>query len=144
MEILPITEKNSEFIDNPLCREILFMTLDFYKITGFVPPWIGYFVRENGDLVGSGAFKGQPINGIVEIAYGTFEKYRNQGIGAAICNALVNLSLQTDPTVKIRARTLPEKNFSTRILQKNNFHLLGTVIDLEDGEVWEWEYKSIQ
>ncbi len=140
MELLPIVEENFEFIDNPMCQEILFMTLDFYKRIGFVPPWIGYFVKENGVLVGSGAFKGEPINSIVEIAYGTFEKFRNQGIGAAICNALVNLALQTDPSVKIRARTLPEKNFSTRILEKNNFQFLGIVIDQEDGDVWEWEY----
>jgi hypothetical protein len=33
-----------------------------------------------------------------------------------------------------------EENFSTKILRKNNFTLIGTVIDPEDGEVWEWIY----
>jgi hypothetical protein len=38
------------------------------------------------------------------------------------------------------ARTLPEKNFSTRILEKNAFKFMATVNDLDDGEVWEWEF----
>jgi len=50
--------------------------------------------------------------------------------------------LAKDRSVRITARTLPEKNYSTRILEKNNFVLLGFVTDPEDGEVWEWEYKN--
>ena len=144
MELIPIKEsldENKEFISNPLCQESLTMSIDFYKKVGFVPPWIGYYAKQNGDLVGSAGFKGQPINGTIEIAYGTFEKYRKQGIGTAICKLLVDLSLKTDPTVKITARTLPEENFSTRILKKNNFICIGTVNDPEDGEVWEWVFK---
>ena len=117
------------------------MTIDFYKKVGFVPPWIGYYVKQDGYLVGCAAFKGQPVNGTVEIAYGTFEQHRKQGIGTAICKHLVDLSLNTDPSVKITARTLPEENFSTRILKKNNFIFSGIVHDPEDGEVWEWVFK---
>ena len=147
MELLPIKEKpeeNEEFINNPLCGESIYMTLDFYKKVGFVPPWIGYYAKQDGDLVGAAGFKGQPINGMVEIAYGTFEKHQKQGIGTAICRQLVELSLKTDSSVKITARTLPEKNFSTRILEKNNFFFNGIVIDAEDGEVWEWVYKGYE
>jgi RimJ/RimL family protein N-acetyltransferase len=144
MELIPIKERldgNEEFISNPLCQESIYMTIDFYKKVGFVPPWIGYYVKQNGDLVGCAAFKGQPINGTIEIAYGTFEKYRKQGIGTVICRLLVDLSLKTDPFIKITARTLREENFSTRILEKNNFICIGTVNDPEDGEVWEWVFK---
>jgi ribosomal-protein-alanine N-acetyltransferase len=144
MQLLPIQEgadENKEFISDPLCQESLSMTIEFYKKVGFLPPWIGYYVKQDGDLVGCAAFKGQPVNGTVEIAYGTFEKYRKQGIGTSICKQLVDLSLKTDPTVKITARTLPEENFSTRILKKNNFIFSGIVDDPEDGEVWEWVFK---
>lgn len=118
------------------------MSIDFYKRVGFNPPWICYYATENNELVGCAAFKGKPVNGTVEIAYGTFEKCSNQGVGTRICNTLVNLSLKTDPTIRITARTLPENNYSTRILLKNKFQFLGNVIDPEDGDVWEWEYKS--
>jgi RimJ/RimL family protein N-acetyltransferase len=145
MIFIPIKEsleENQIFSRNPLYSEILQMTIDFYKKVGFVQPWIGYFVEENGDLVGSCGFKGQPINGIVEIAYGTFEMNRRKGIGTKICRKLVELSLKTDPNLQITARTLPEKNFSTRILEKNKFMFNGTVEDPEDGEVWEWVFKG--
>ncbi len=145
MELIPIKEtleENKEFISNPLSIETIQMTIDFYKKVGFVQPWIGYYAKENGELVGSGGFKGKPINGTIEIAYGTLEKYRKQGIGTAVCKHLVDLSLQTNPSLKITARTLPEESFSTKILKKNNFIFIGTVNDLEDGEVWEWLFNA--
>ena len=144
MTLLPIKgsiEENEAFVNNPACHETLGMCIAFYERVGYHPPWICYYAEENGELTGSGAFKGKPINGTVEIAYGTFENHRHQGIGTKICKLLVDLSLATDPSIRIKARTLPEKNHSTRILEKNNFILLGFVTDPEDGEVWEWEYK---
>ena len=144
MTLLPIKEtieENETFANNPLCNETLVMSIAFYKRVGFNPPWICYYAEENGELVGSGAFKGKPINNTVEIAYGTFETYQQKGVATRICKELVELSLTTDPSVRITARTLPEKNHSTRILEKNNFVLLGFVTDAEDGDVWEWEYK---
>src|SRR6266487_2416953 len=85
-------------------------------------------------------FTGAPQNGTVEIAYGTFEPYRQKGIGTEICKLLVEISLRTDPSVKITARTLPQRNFSTKILEKNGFEFSGVVNDPEDGDVWEWVY----
>jgi|SRR5258706_4779907 len=117
IQLIPIKkelEENQEFANNPLCNDTLSMTIEFFKRIGFVPPWIGYCVQLNGQFVGSAAFKGQPINGKVEIAYGTMEPFRNQGIGTQICKALVKLSLKTDPSIKITARTLPGNNFSTK------------------------------
>lgn len=145
MELIPIKERledNEEFMSNPIFQEITVMTIEFYKKVGFVEPWIGYYVKQNGHLVGSAGFKGKPVNGTIELSYGTFENFRKQGVGTKICKLLVDLSLKTDPSIKITARTLPAKNFSTRILEKNNFRLIGPVIDPEDGEVWEWTFNG--
>ena len=145
MKLLPIKEKledNETFSSNPLCAETLTMTIDFYKRVGFVQPWIGYFAEENGQIVGCAGFKGKPINGTVEIAYGTFEQYQKQGIATDMCKQLVELSRSTDPSIRITARTLPEENFSTSVLRKNNFLLTGVVNDPEDGDVWEWLYQN--
>ena len=147
MHLIPIKERledNEELSSNPSCQETIHLTIDFYKKVGFVQPWIGYYAEDNGDLVGAAGLKGPPINGTVEIAYGTFEKYRKQGFGTAICKHLVGISLKTDPSIKITARTLPEENFSTRILKKNNFIFMGIVNDLEDGEVWEWLFEILE
>lgn len=143
MELLTIKqffEENKVFEANPLCKESLYISVEFYKKIGYTEPWICYYVQKENELVGTAAFKGQPVNGKVEIAYGTFEQYRKQGIATEVCRMLVNLSLKTDPTIKIIARTLPEYNYSTQILKKNSFVFIGTVDDPEDGEVWEWEY----
>ncbi len=145
MKLIPVKkslDENEEFTNNPLCQDSIYMTIDFYKKVGFMPPWISYYAKQNENLVGCAAYKGQPINGSVEIAYATFKQCRRQGIGTGICKELVALSLKTNPSVRITARTLPEKNYATKILEKNNFELIGSVHDPEDGEVWEWEYKK--
>ena len=145
MQLLPIKqhlEENGEFVNNSSCKDTLHLTIDFYKRVGFVPPWIGYYAEDNGNLVGAAGFKGAPKNKKVEIAYGTFRKYEGKGIGTEICRQLVLLAIETDPEIIITARTLPEENASTGILKKNGFVLLGTVWDEEDGNVWEWEYKG--
>ena len=132
MHLLPIyksLEANEAFAKNPLCTESLGMCIEFYKRVGFTPPWICYYAEENGKLIGNAAFKGKPINNTVEISYGTMEDHRQKGVGTRICKKLVELSLATDSSVRITARTLPEKNYSTRILEKNNFVLLGFVTD---------------
>jgi len=143
MQLLPIletTEENQVFTGNLLCKDTVYMSIDFYKRVGFNPPWICYYVEENGELIGCAAFKGKPINGFVEIAYGTFEQHQHKGIATRICRQLVELALQTDPAVTITARTLPETNYSNRLLRKNGFVFTGVVNDPEDGDVWEWRY----
>jgi [ribosomal protein S5]-alanine N-acetyltransferase len=143
MRLLPIDideTKNAKFRNNQECVEILNVYPDYYQRVGYNKPWIGYFATVDGhEMVGGGGFKGQPQDGKVEIAYGTFKKYEGQGIGTEICRQLVLLSLQTDPSIRITARTLLENNASAQILKRNGFACTGMVFDEEDGEVWEWE-----
>ncbi len=144
MNLLPIKEHledNQEFTSNPDCQESIYMSIEFFQRIGYNPPWISYYAQLDGKLVGAAAFKGKPVDNKVEIAYGTFPAFQNQGIGAKIAGALVQLSLKTDPAVFITARTLMEENYSARVLRKNNFKLLGIIMDDDDGEVWEWEYQ---
>jgi ribosomal-protein-alanine N-acetyltransferase len=145
IELRPIKERisdNAEFLKIPECEESLSMSIQFYARVGYSLPWIGYYATRDGAIVGSAAFKGRPMHGRVEIAYGTFPDHRKKGIGAEICRLLVQLAIETDPSVTITARTLPEENYSTSILRKNNFLNRGVVTDPDDGEVWEWEYAG--
>ena len=107
---------------------------------GFNPPWISYYAEDNGHLIGCAGYKGAPKNGQIEIVYGTFPQHQQKGVGTRICRKLIELALLTDPSVNITARTMPENNYSSRILQKNNFQLMGTIMDEEDGVVWDWRY----
>jgi len=145
IELLPVKEllkDNGEFLDHPDCQESLEMSVLFYAKVGYRIPWIGYYATMNGKLVGAAGFKGKPVDGKVEIAYGTFPSFQKMGIGTALCRQLVQLAKATDPSVRIMARTLMEENHSAKILRKNGFIWQGIVTDEEDGEVWEWEYKD--
>ncbi|MBA4853091.1 GNAT family N-acetyltransferase [Emticicia sp. BO119] len=144
MELVPIREyldENDEWMKYPECQELVEMTVEFYERVGFTPPWICYFVKDNENIIGSAGIKGKPLNNTIEIAYGTMEEYRHQGVGTSICKSLVELSLKSDPSIKITARTLPQNKFSCRVLEKNNFTCVGIVDDPEDGEVLEWVYN---
>jgi len=143
MELIPIKEhliENETFLAHPDCKESLGMCIDFYKRVGFKPPWICYYIKQDDELVAAAAFKGPPVNNKVEIAYGTFPAYQQKGIGTRIAELLVQTALKTDPSVRVTAQTLMEENYSVKILRKNNFKLIGTAIDEDEGEVWEWEY----
>lgn len=146
MQLLPIDvdeTKNHKFFINPECISVLKVYPDYYKKVGYNPPWIGYFVTIDGnEMIGACGYKGKPKDGKIEIAYGTFEKHQNKGIGTEICRQLVLLSLQTDPAIKITARTLQDSYASIKILEKNGFECLGIVVDEEDGDVLEWELKK--
>ncbi|MBD0349955.1 MAG: GNAT family N-acetyltransferase [Flavisolibacter sp.] len=146
MLLLPIDideTKNARFSNNPECLEVLKVYPDYYKKVGYNKPWIGYFATLDGDeIVGCGGYKGKPKDGKIEIAYGTFKKYEGKGIGTEICRQLVLLSLQTDPSIRITARTFLENNASAQILKRNGFECRGIVYDEEDGDVWEWEFKK--
>lgn len=143
MKLIPINldeSKNIHFRAFPPCNEVLDVYPGYYQKVGYNEPWIGYFVSIDGnDIVGAGGYKGKPIDGKVEIAYGTFKPHEGKGIGTEICRQLVLLSLKTDPSIRITARTLTELNASTQILLKNGFECTGIVFDQDDGYVWEWE-----
>lgn len=106
-------------------------------------PWRdGFFVvdRSTSVAVGTAGFKGPPASdGAVEIAYGVAPTYQGRGYATEAANALIDYARDNGQARVIRAHTLPERNASTRVLQKCGFNHVGTVIDPEDGTVWRWE-----
>ncbi|QHT70792.1 GNAT family N-acetyltransferase [Rhodocytophaga rosea] len=146
MKLLPIEleeAQNQHFTTTAECVRVLTIFSEHYKKVGFTKPWIAYFVSDDTNaIIGGGGYKGKPNDNQVEISYGTFKNYQGRGVGTEICRRLVELALQTDPLVKITARTLPDNYASITILKRNGFTCLGTVLDPEDGDVLEWEYNK--
>ena len=105
-------------------------------------PWAGYLAEEDGGIVGTCAFKSPPISGAVEIAYFTFPEHEGRGVATRMARRLVELAVEHG-VATIRAQTLPERNASTRIIEKLGFELQGTVNHPEDGEVWEWRITRV-
>lgn len=127
---------------NESCRAAYAMQLLHYQKAGYEEPWVGYYARKDGMIVGCCAFTGKPNNGRVELAYFTFPENENKGIATEMCRALLAVAVKHDPAVLVTARTLPQSNASTRVLEKNGFRLTGPVSDPEHGEIWEWHYAG--
>lgn len=111
---------------------------NLYQTTPYQPPWIGYLVSEDDHLVGTCAFKGPPVEGLVEIAYFTFPGYEGRGVATRMAQRLIDLSLAEDPRVTVIAQTLPAFSASTSLLKKLGFVMRRSLVHPEDGLVWEW------
>ena len=111
---------------------------EYYVQIGYHLPWVGYFVIKENEVAGSCGFTGQPMEGKVEIAYWTFDKYENQGVATFARKELISTSQQHDPAIIITAKTAPKHNASTKILQYNKFTFTGKVQDHEIGDAWLW------
>jgi RimJ/RimL family protein N-acetyltransferase len=119
--------------------EILTATAAMYRVTGFEPPWIGYLAVHEDEPVGTCAFKCAPEDGKAEIAYFTFPEFENRGFATAMARQLVDMARAAVPSIVVTAQTLPVRNFSNRILERLGFKQVGTAVDADAGEVWEWQ-----
>ena len=89
------------------------------------------------ELVGWGGFKGPPNDGVVEVGYEIAEARRGHGLATAATKAMVAEALADDRVTTVIAHTLPERNASSRVLEKVGFAYVGPVT--EDGEaVWRY------
>jgi len=131
-------DKTNKIYSSTNCQQVIGMYEDYYPKIGFHLPWVGYFVVRQNTVVGSCGFMGQPKNGTVEIAYWTFKEFEGQGIASFSCNELISICKYTDPTIIITAKTAPEQNASTKILQNNGFVFSEIVQDEEIGDAWLW------
>jgi [ribosomal protein S5]-alanine N-acetyltransferase len=135
-------DKANELFASADCQELIASMASFYAVNGFVPPWVGYFVMRNNEVVGTGGFVTPPADGKVELAYWTFKAHEAQGISSFTCRELIRIARETDPSLMITAKTAPEYNASTKILQKNGFEFREIVEDHEIGAAWLWVLGS--
>jgi RimJ/RimL family protein N-acetyltransferase len=142
LKIIDINEdKTKEIYASPDCQQLIISMEEFYPKIGFNKPWVGYFIFKNNQVVGTGGFTGQPKDGKVEIAYWTFKEFEGQGVATFACKELIAISKGADPTMIITAKTAPEYNASTKILQNNGFTFSEIVQDDEIGDAWLWTLK---
>lgn len=125
-----------------IVADVMSAMADMYRATGYQPPWIGYLAFDHGACVGTCAFKTPPVDMRAEIAYFTFPGYEGRGVATAMARRLVEMALAELPGVRIFAQTLPERNASTRVLEKLGFQWTREIEHPEDGRVWEWEMKA--
>jgi len=104
-------------------------------------PWVHGFhvVDDTGATVGLGAFKGPPVDGVVEIAYAIEPDQQGKGHATAAARALAEFAFASGQVRVVCAHTLPDGIASQRVLLKSGFEKIGEVVDPEDGLVWRFE-----
>ncbi len=105
-------------------------------------PWvhaIRVLCRDNGAVVGSCGFKGPPVDGVVEIAYGIDRDHEGKGYATEVAQAFVDYASSNEEVRLLRAHTLPARAASRRVLENCGFRYVGETVDLEDGTVCRFE-----
>jgi RimJ/RimL family protein N-acetyltransferase len=97
-----------------------------------------FILKEEAVLVGSGGFKGKPRKASVEIGYEVAPAFRNRGFATEAAKGLIALAFSEPRVHLVRAHTLPERNASTRVLEKCGMSLAGVLDDPDDGPIWHW------
>lgn len=139
LKILTLKENQQEAPYNtPDCQQLLTIYEDYYSKVAFEPPWVAYMVMKEGQVVGSCSFVQPPKEGQVEIAYWTFQEFEGQGVASFACQELIKIAQEANPNLTLIAKTAPEKNASTSILEKNGFHYSKIVQDEDIGDAWLW------
>lgn len=118
--------------------EMCLATSSLLERLGYVDPWTGYVAVSSGEVVGVGAFVGPPKAGRVEIAYFTLPEHEGKGFASRTARYLVDIARTNPIPVEVFAKTMPEANASTRILERLGFAMVGVVTDDEIGDAWEW------
>jgi [ribosomal protein S5]-alanine N-acetyltransferase len=134
-------DKADSLFESAECQTLLQMYDEYYPKIGFNLPWVAYLILRENKVVGSCSYTGAPNNGKVEIAYWTFKEYEGQGIASFACIELIQIAQKADSNLTITAKTAPEHNASTKILENNNFIFTEIVQDHEIGNAWLWELK---
>ena len=99
-------------------------------------PWLGLWIcdRATGIVIGSGMYKGEPNGDGVEIGYGISPEWERKGAASALVAQLVAFATDNG-VIRVYAHTLPDNVASQRVLEKNEFSLIGPVHHAEDGDV---------
>lgn len=144
--LLPITaDGRCDGRDGPWpegTTDLLDATRQLYDELGFHLPWISYLAFLGDEMVGGGAFVGPPTSEGVEIAYFTRADREGRGHAGRTAAALIAIARGTDPALPVWAKTLPQHNASTHILERLGFIPTGIVQDHEIGDAWRWELAA--
>ena len=139
LRTLELNENKRDVIfKSPECQQVLEIYDTYYPKFGFNYPWVAYLILKDDQVVGTCSFIGKPIDGKVEIAYWTFKQFEGQGVASFACKALISIAKKETPNMILTAKTAPEKNASTKILENNGFTYSKIVQDDDIGDAWLW------
>lgn len=127
------------YLDFPQALEFSITRMQGESASAWWAPFVFVLEAEQA-VVGLGGYKGPPDGaGVVEIGYSIAPTHQGQGFATEAAHAMVLHALRRTGVLAVRAHTLPERNASARVLEKNGFRKVAETIDPDDGVVWRWE-----
>jgi RimJ/RimL family protein N-acetyltransferase len=108
-----------EFLD----RHALEFTLQRLRESPGQAGWWMYFVllREPRTLIGSGGYKGPPVDSTIEVGYGIVSDRRRQGYASEVVRGLLAHAFAQPGVTRAIAETLPELAGSIGVLRRCGF-----------------------
>jgi [ribosomal protein S5]-alanine N-acetyltransferase len=92
-------------------------------------------------IVASGGFKGDPIDGRVEIGYGTAESERGLGHASWMAQALCSEARAQPGVREVLAESAIDNLASEAVLRRTGFEVIFQRADLEDGVLNVWRFR---
>ncbi len=116
-------------------------TMEFLTLFPEQADWAMYFFvnDEAAELVGSGGFKGEPVDGVVEVGYEIAPRWRNQGAARAAVTQLIELGRRSGLVTVVAAETLPQLDASATVLRSLGFSRVPFDPQAGPEGVWRWE-----
>ena len=108
--------------------------------------WWSYLpvLKKTKTLLGSCGYKGEPINGMVEIGYEVTEAYRGWGLATEMAKALIKNAFSDDGVMYVQAHTLAVENESASVLLKCGIQKMEELEDPNDRKIWRWEIRKVK
>lgn len=117
--------------------EVLQMLVGWSQRLNDAQGWGTWIAVSGGEAVVSLAVKSPPVEGSVEIGYGTAPARRGQGHATAAVLAVLHDLMERGVT-RATAETSVGNPASGRVLEKAGFQQIGTRMDAEDGALVLW------
>jgi RimJ/RimL family protein N-acetyltransferase len=129
-----------DWLGFPAAKEAMRPSFEYLKAHPSAFGWWTYLFLHTADcvLIGLGGFKGVPKEGVAEIGYAIAPAYRGRGLATEAARGMIDYAFSHPEVRRVDAHTLPEKNPSTRVLERVGMRYVGVVSDPEDGEIWHW------
>jgi RimJ/RimL family protein N-acetyltransferase len=96
--------------------------------------------KESGEILGGCRFKGEPVNGRVEIGYGVAKSARRRGVATAAVTQLLRLAASSGRVQHLDAHIVPDNIASSKVVSRLGFTRMGTVVDSDGELVVHWAY----
>lgn len=124
---------------------ILKLRLDQMRSEPETQQWLvrALVLREGGRVMaGHIGFHGPPRDGMVELGYTVFPRYRRQGLATEAAQAMMDWAARQEPVQRFRVSIAPDNEASLAMAAKLGFQQVGEQMDEIDGLEYVFELTA--